>query len=181
MVADTRGAFVMPSLYEAFGLVTVEAMTSGLPTFVSFNGGGAEIVKDGLNGFHIDPFHGAAAADKMADFFEAAKADGGASWDAVSTAARARVADRYTWPIYARRLLSLAKISGFYRSIMGEEARPRRAYQAALFHLLLRPRMAAVPAVGGEREGGGKGEDGAEKRAGGEKVDGVVCEACGRG
>ena len=31
-MADTRGVFVQPALYEAFGLTVVEAMSSGLPT-----------------------------------------------------------------------------------------------------------------------------------------------------
>ncbi len=40
-IADGRGAFVQPALYEAFGLTVVEAMTCGLPTFATRNGGPA--------------------------------------------------------------------------------------------------------------------------------------------
>ena len=40
--ADTRGAFVQPALYEAFGLTVVEAMSCGLPTFATICGGPAE-------------------------------------------------------------------------------------------------------------------------------------------
>jgi glycosyltransferase involved in cell wall biosynthesis len=29
LIADTRGAFAQPALYEAFGLTVVEAMTCG--------------------------------------------------------------------------------------------------------------------------------------------------------
>ena len=119
-------------------------MSTGLPSFVSIHGGGAEIVKDGVNGFHIDPFHPAAAAEKMADFFEAAAADEQA-WLTISKAARERVAARYNWPLFAQRLLSLTKVTSFYRASAGDAAKPRRAYQAALFHLLLRPLMARVP------------------------------------
>lgn len=43
--------FVCPSQqHEAFGLVNVEAMSSGLPVIASRNGGIKEIVKDGHNG-----------------------------------------------------------------------------------------------------------------------------------
>lgn len=34
-IADRKGAFVQPALYEAFGLTVVEAMTCGLPVFVT--------------------------------------------------------------------------------------------------------------------------------------------------
>jgi len=40
-ICDTHGAFVQPALYEAFGLTVVEAMTCGLPTFATRNGGPA--------------------------------------------------------------------------------------------------------------------------------------------
>ncbi|KAH7683648.1 Sucrose synthase protein [Dioscorea alata] len=34
-ICDTRGAFVQPAFYEAFGLTVVESMTCGLPTFAT--------------------------------------------------------------------------------------------------------------------------------------------------
>ena len=43
--------FVLPSLGECFGLATVEAMATGLPTVVSDIGGSADIVEHGENGF----------------------------------------------------------------------------------------------------------------------------------
>lgn len=70
LIADSRGAFVQPALYEAFGLTVIEAMTSGLPTFATSNGGPAEIIEDKVSGFHIDPYHGAATADIIANFFQ---------------------------------------------------------------------------------------------------------------
>lgn len=53
---------VQPALYEAFGLTVIEAMTCGLPTFATCNGGPSEIIKNGKSGFHIDPYHGAAVS-----------------------------------------------------------------------------------------------------------------------
>ena len=41
--ADKHGAFVQPALYEAFGLTVVEAMSCGLPTFATNQGGPAEV------------------------------------------------------------------------------------------------------------------------------------------
>lgn len=61
-IADTRGLFVQPALFEAYGLTVIEAMTSGLPTFATCYGGPSEIIEDGVSGFHVNPNHGEAAA-----------------------------------------------------------------------------------------------------------------------
>ncbi|KAK7836477.1 sucrose synthase 2 [Quercus suber] len=74
-IADTKGAFVQPAFYEAFGLTVVEAMTCGLPTFATCHGGPAEIIEHGISGFHIDPYHPDQAAALMADFFQKCKED----------------------------------------------------------------------------------------------------------
>ena len=58
VVADLRGAFVQPALFEAFGLTVIEAMSTGLPTFATWFGGPMEIIEDNVSGFHIDPNHG---------------------------------------------------------------------------------------------------------------------------
>lgn len=57
-VADTRGCFVQPALFEAFGITVIEAMITGLPTFATCFGGPSEIIEHGISGFHIDPCHG---------------------------------------------------------------------------------------------------------------------------
>ncbi|WP_256756701.1 glycosyltransferase family 4 protein [Cohnella sp. WQ 127256] len=50
--------FVCPSQqHEAFGLVNVEAMSSGLPVIASKNGGIKEIVKHNRNGILINDYH----------------------------------------------------------------------------------------------------------------------------
>ena len=64
-IADTKGAFVQPALYEAFGLTVIEAMNCGLPTFVTNQGGPAEIIVDGVSGYHIDPNNGVNQATRL--------------------------------------------------------------------------------------------------------------------
>jgi spore coat protein SA len=50
--------FVCPSQkHEAFGLVNVEAMASGIPVVASRNGGIQEVVRHGHNGYLVDHYH----------------------------------------------------------------------------------------------------------------------------
>lgn len=74
-IADTKGAFVQPAIYEAFGLTVIEAMNCGLPTFATNQGGPAEIIVDGVSGFHIDPNNGEDSSNKIADFFDKCRDD----------------------------------------------------------------------------------------------------------
>lgn len=50
--------FVLPTIYEPFGLVVLEAMTYGLPVVVSRNAGVAELISHSKNGLIVnDPFN----------------------------------------------------------------------------------------------------------------------------
>jgi UDP-glucose:(heptosyl)LPS alpha-1,3-glucosyltransferase len=44
-------AFVFPTTYDAFGMVVLEAMASGLPIFISDQAGVADLVESGRDGF----------------------------------------------------------------------------------------------------------------------------------
>jgi len=48
--------FVMPSLYESFAFVFLEALASGTPIIGGKVGGAAELINHGENGFLIDPY-----------------------------------------------------------------------------------------------------------------------------
>ena len=137
-VADQRGAFVQPALFEAFGLTVVEAMSSGLPTFATRFGGPLEIIQDGRSGFHIDPTQGAETTQKMLDFFRACDEDP-ATWDTISKAGIKRVDERYNWELYASTLLKLSRIYGFWRYISSLERDETRRYLEMFYGLLLRP------------------------------------------
>jgi len=143
-ICDTRGAFVQPALYEAFGLTVVEAMTCGLPTFATCNGGPAEIIVDGVSGFHIDPYHGDSATERIADFFERCKTDP-SYWDKISNAGLQRIYERYTWQIYAERLMTLSGVYGFWKYVSKLERRETRRYLEMFYTLKYRDLVKTVP------------------------------------
>jgi len=143
-ICDTRGAFVQPALYEAFGLTVVEAMTCGLPTFATCNGGPAEIIVDAVSGFHIDPYHGDSATERIADFFERCKTDP-SYWDKISNAGLQRIYERYTWQIYAERLMTLSGVYGFWKYVSKLERRETRRYLEMFYTLKYRDLVKTVP------------------------------------
>ncbi len=136
-VADTRGAFVQPALFEGFGLTVVEAMASGLPVFATRFGGPQEVVSDGVTGFHIDPNHGGDASQIMVDFFRKAASDP-EYWNTFSEAGIARAREKYNWQLYAQKLLSLSRIYGFWKYITNIEREETRRYLDMFYGLMLR-------------------------------------------
>lgn len=54
--------YLMPTLYEPFGLVFGEAMACGLPVITSPQAGAADWIEHGFNGFVVDPLNVAAMA-----------------------------------------------------------------------------------------------------------------------
>ena len=84
-------AFVFPTTYDAFGMVVLEAMASGLPVFTSDRAGAAELISNGDTGF-VQPLEDWVEAtatqlkrpDKLADAGRKAEARAqGCSWDSV--------------------------------------------------------------------------------------------------
>ncbi|WP_127476339.1 sucrose synthase [Sulfurivermis fontis] len=142
-IADRRGAFVQPALFEAFGLTVIEAMASGLPTFATCYGGPLEIIQDGHSGFHIDPTHGNAAAERIAEFFHRCQDDAG-YWERISNAAVERVRSRYTWDIYAERMLTLSCIYGFWKYVTNLDRAETRRYLEMFYGLQFRPLAARL-------------------------------------
>uniref|UniRef100_A0A2N9ENP6 Sucrose synthase n=1 Tax=Fagus sylvatica TaxID=28930 RepID=A0A2N9ENP6_FAGSY len=143
-IADTKGAFVQPALYEAFGLTVIEAMNCGLPTFATNQGGPAEIIVDGVSGFHIDPSYGDDASNKIADFFEKCKVDA-TYWNKFSIAGLQRINECYTWKIYANKVLNMASIYSFWRRLNKEQKQAKLRYIQMFYNLQFKSLVKNVP------------------------------------
>ncbi|MBW4623574.1 MAG: sucrose synthase [Cyanosarcina radialis HA8281-LM2] len=139
VISDRRGIFVQPALFEAFGLTILEAMLSGLPTFATQFGGPLEIIQDRVNGFYINPTHLEETAEKILQFVIKCDEDPNA-WLDVSTRGIDRVYTTYTWRIHTKKLLSLARIYGFWNFTSQENREDLLRYIESLFYLLFKPR-----------------------------------------
>ncbi|MBW4652303.1 MAG: sucrose synthase [Kaiparowitsia implicata GSE-PSE-MK54-09C] len=145
IIADHQGIFVQPALFEAFGLTVLESMITGLPTFATRFGGPLEIIQDRINGFYINPTQPEEMAEIILEF--ASKCDQNADyWSQISQRAIARVYSTYTWKIHTTRLLSLARIYGFwnYTTKENNEREDLLRYIETIFHLLYKPRAKAL-------------------------------------
>ncbi len=143
VIADTNGVFVQPASFEGFGLTVIEAMRSGLPTFATQYGGPLEIIEDEKSGFHIDPVHEKSVEKKLVDFFKRCKEDKN-YWDKISKAGIKRVDTTFNWELYAKNLLSLAKIYGFWKFTSNIEMTEMNSYLDLMYHTLYKPRAKEI-------------------------------------
>lgn len=137
-IADRKGVFVQPALFEAFGLTVIEAMSCGLPTFATCFGGPLEIIEHGKSGFHIDPNHGDVSSNLIDDFFSRSSIDSGC-WEQISNGGMERVEQRYTWALYAERMMTLSRIYGFWKYVTNLERDETRRYLEMFYSLQFRP------------------------------------------
>ena len=137
-IADQRGVFVQPALFEAFGLTVVEAMISGLPAFATRYGGPLEIIEHGVSGFHLDPNHGDQVCQALVEFFSRCEKEEG-YWKRISDASIARIQSRYTWERYASRMMTLSRVYGFWKYVTNLERDETRRYLQMFYGLQYRP------------------------------------------
>lgn len=94
-------ALVMPSDYESFGLVALEAMACGTPVIASEVGGLAFLVEDGVTGFHVPYRDPHILADRIRTLITRP------DLRAQMGAAAQHVASGYDWSLIADRVLAL--------------------------------------------------------------------------
>jgi len=151
IIADRKGIFVQPALFEAFGLTVIEAMASGLPTFATRFGGPSEIIEDGKSGFLINTSQPPLIAEVIEQFIESCKTDN-RLWQAISEGGIQRVQERFTWKIHSHRLIRLTKLYGFWRySVSGQARIKMDCYTDMMYHLLFKNRAEQILQGSGNR------------------------------
>lgn len=143
VVADRKGIFVQCGLFEGFGLTVIESMRSGLPTFATLYGGPLEIIEDKKSGFLIDPIEEKESQKTILTFLERCKKEPN-YWDEISENGISRVDTTYNWELHARKLLSLAKIYGFWNYSTNIETTEMNAYLDIIYHTIYKPRANAI-------------------------------------
>ena len=105
---------VMPSHYESFGMVALEAMARGTPVIASEVGGLAFVVRDGVTGFHVPERDPQALAAKIELLLNDAPLRARLGHQAACWA------QSYGWPVIADRLLALFhEVSGVRTAMAG--------------------------------------------------------------
>ena len=79
----------------------------------------------------------------MAEFFERCSEDP-EHWSTISLGGIDRVNSRYTWKLYAERLMTLGRIYGFWKYMTNLEHAENRRYLEVLYALQYRPRAATL-------------------------------------
>jgi D-inositol-3-phosphate glycosyltransferase len=101
---------VVPSHYESFGLVALEAMACGTPVVASETGGLVFLVRDGETGFHVPAGDASALADRLRRLLleEGLRQQMGHR--------AADYAQSYAWPLVADQVIAL------YESMLNRHA-----------------------------------------------------------
>jgi D-inositol-3-phosphate glycosyltransferase len=92
---------VMPSHYESFGMVALEAMAMGTPVIASEVGGLAFLVQDGINGFHVPSRDPEALAERIFTLLNDKDCRQHLGRHALQSA------QKYDWPIIVSRMLEI--------------------------------------------------------------------------
>jgi glycogen synthase len=103
---DAR-ATVLPSDYEAFGLVLLESLAQGTPVVASRTGGIPEVVEDGRSGLLVPPGDVAALAGALRRLW-----DDRALAGRLGAAGRTEVVPRFTWD------RAVDRIAAVYREVV---------------------------------------------------------------
>jgi sucrose synthase len=138
IIADHKGMFVQPALFEAFGLTIIEAMASGLPTFAPKFGGPLEIIEYGVSGFLMNTSKPDLIAESLEDFVDRCQKDEN-FWRTISENGIKRVRKNFNWKSYSQRMIILTKLYGFWRyAVSGKGMVELDRYCDLIYHFLLK-------------------------------------------
>ncbi|MDD2673078.1 MAG: glycosyltransferase [Syntrophales bacterium] len=93
---------VMPSYYEPFGMVAIEAMACGTPVVASSVGGLKWTIEDGITGFHAEPKNALDFAKQIVRILRNPELEKRLGLNAII-----RVKRNYAWPMIAKKVLQV--------------------------------------------------------------------------
>lgn len=93
--------FVLPSRYEPFGIVMLEAMACAVPVVATNTGGPATVIDSGVSGILVDPTDTEALAGALAELIRAPERR-----DEFGRRGRAKIERSYSWEIIANQHLA---------------------------------------------------------------------------
>ena len=111
-IYDASDAFLLPTRYEIFGMVLLEAMYFGLPVFTTYNGG-SSVLMDGNNGVVIREMSSDLWRDSIMKVLE-----DDALCKSMGEAASRTISTQYTWDALSEQFIRLYRrklqSSGYY-------------------------------------------------------------------
>ena len=84
--------FLLPTIYDIYGMVLLESMYFGMPTITSVNGGSNMMIEDGTNGFIISKFEAKVWAEKVIEL-----SNDKAYCKRIGDAAHKTIVEKFTW------------------------------------------------------------------------------------
>lgn len=96
--------FLLPTIYDIYGMVLLESMYFSMPTITSINGGSNMMMKDGINGFVLDKFDAKTWADLV---IKLSKDQDLCSQ--IGVEAHRTIAEHFTWDKLASKFLDIYK------------------------------------------------------------------------
>lgn len=149
IIADHKGIFVQPALFEAFGLTIIEAMASGLPTFAPKFGGPLEIIEYGVSGFLMNTSKPELIQASLEQFLEQCQKEPD-HWKTISENGIQRVVKHFNWTSYSQRLINLTKLYGYWRfAVSGKGMVELDRYSDVIYHFLIKQRADLIDTSGG--------------------------------
>lgn len=95
-------AFLLPTIYDIFGMVLLEAMYFSLPVLTTLNGGSDMLIEDGINGFVFDTFEENRWCDRLCSILE-----NGRLKEQIGKQAHKKICSQYTWDILSKEFLQV--------------------------------------------------------------------------
>jgi glycosyltransferase involved in cell wall biosynthesis len=106
---------VLPSVFEGFGLVIAEAMATGMPVIASTHSAGPEIIREGRDGFVLEPNDVEGLAEKL----ELLRADRQRAVEmGIQAAERAR---DFSWEAHTERVRKILELLATQRNRSNHE------------------------------------------------------------